>query len=72
MSEPLNDDQIMEIIKEVAPWKTEAKLYELLTYEKPVPLFPQATYDVPSYRAEALVRAIERRIRSPLSPHQGG
>lgn len=59
---PLDDDQIMEIIKEVAPWRDEPKLNDLLTYEKSPPLFPQATYDVPSYRAEKFVRAVERRF----------
>jgi hypothetical protein len=63
---PLNDDEIMEIIREVAPWQSEAKLNDLLTYEKSPPLFPQATYDVPSYRAEKFVRAVERRILSAL------
>lgn len=63
---PLDDDQIMEIIKEVAPWKDEPKLNDLLTYEKSPPLFPQATYDVPSYRATKFVRAVEQRIRSAL------
>ncbi|MGE3419362.1 MAG: hypothetical protein AB7I42_25170 [Bradyrhizobium sp.] len=64
----LDDDQIMEIIKEVAPWKTEPQLNDLLTYEKSPPLFPQATYDVPSYRATTFVRAVEKRIRSCLTP----
>jgi len=63
----LDDDQIMEIIKEVAPWRDEPKLNDLLTYEKSPPLFPQATYDVPSYRATKFVRAVERRILSALS-----
>jgi hypothetical protein len=62
----LDDDQIMEIIKEVAPWRTEAKLYDLLTYEKSPPMIPQATYDVPSMRARSFVRAVEARIR-PLN-----
>lgn len=62
----LNDDQIMEIIKEVAPWKNEPQLNDLLTYEKSPPLFPQATYDVPSYRATNFVRAVEKRILSAL------
>ena len=62
----LDDDQIMEIIKEVAPWRDEPKLNDLLTYEKSPPLFPQATYDVPSYRATKFVRAVERRILSAL------
>lgn len=62
----LDDDQIMEVIKECAPWKSEPQLNDLLTYEKSPPMFPQATYDVPSYRAVNLVRAIERRIRSAL------
>lgn len=65
---PLDDDQIMEAIRAAAPWKHEAKLYDLLTYEKSPPLIPQATYDVPSYRAINLVRAIEARIRSALAP----
>lgn len=64
---PLDDDQIMEIIREVAPWKDEPKLNDLLTYEKSPPLFPQATYDVPSYRAEKFVRAVEKRILSALT-----
>jgi hypothetical protein len=64
----LDDDQIMEIIKEVAPWRDEPKLNDLLTYEKSPPLFPQATYDVPSYRATKFVRAVERRILSALVP----
>lgn len=63
---PLSDDEIMEIIKEVAPWKEEPKLNDLLTHEKSVPLFPQATYDVPSYRAEKFVRAVEKRILSAI------
>jgi len=66
----LDEDQIMEIIKEVAPWKDEPKLKDLLTYEKSPPLFPQATYDVPSYRALKFVRAVEARIRSALVPQQ--
>lgn len=64
----LDDDQIMEVIKEVAPWKSEPQLNDLLTYEKSPPLFPQATYDVPSYRAERFVRAVERRILATLEP----
>lgn len=64
----LDDDQIMEVIKEVAPWKSEPQLNDLLTYEKSPPLFPQATYDVPSYRAERFVRAVERRILAALEP----
>lgn len=68
---PLDDDQIMEIIKEVAPWKDEPKLNDLLTYEKSVPLFPQATYDVPSYRATNFVRAVEARVRSALNRPAG-
>jgi hypothetical protein len=67
---PLDNDQIMEIIKEAAPWKSEPDLNDLLTYEKSPPLFPQATYDVPSYRAVNFVRAVEHRILSALSqPH---
>lgn len=62
----LDDDQIMEIIKEIAPWKNEPQLNDLLTYEKSPPLFPQATYDVPSYRATNFVRAVEKRILSAL------
>lgn len=62
----LDDDQIMEIIRECAPWKTEPQLNDLLTYEKSPPLFPQATYDVPSYRAVNIVRSVERRILSAL------
>ena len=64
----LDDDQIMEIIKEVAPWKHEPKLNDLLTYEKSPPLFPQATYDVPSYRAVNFVRAVEKRLPALSNP----
>lgn len=64
---PLNDDQILEIIKECFPWQTESAINDLLTHEKSVPLFPQATYDVPSYRAERFVRAVERRIHVMLT-----
>lgn len=60
----LNDDQILEIVKECFPWQTEAKINDLLTYEKSPPMFPQATYDVPSYRAERFVRAVEKRIHA--------
>lgn len=62
----LTDDEIMEVIKECAPWKTEPQLNDLLTYEKSPPLFPQATYDVPSYRAVNIVRSVERRILSAI------
>lgn len=70
--EPLDDDQIMEIIREAAPWKSEPKLNDLLTYEKSPPMFPQATYDVPSYRATKFVRAVERRILSALTTKPEG
>jgi len=69
---PLDDDQIMEIIKEVAPWKHDPKLNDLLTYEKSPPLFPQATYDVPSYRAVNFVRAVEKRLSAIAHPVQPG
>lgn len=62
----LTDDEILEVVKECAPWKTEPQLNDLLTYEKSPPLFPQATYDVPSYRAVKIVRAVERRILSAI------
>jgi hypothetical protein len=67
----LSGDEIMEAIRECFPWKTEAAILSLLTYEKSAPLFPQATYDVPSYRATAFVRAIEKRIHSLVSPAPG-
>lgn len=64
---PLTDDQILEIVKQYFPWKTESVMYDLLTHERSVPLFPQATYDVPSYRAEKFVRAVENQIRENLA-----
>ena len=72
----LSDGEIMEIINECFPWQTEAKINDLLTREKSAPLIPQATYDVPSYRAERFVRAIEKRIRAtsptvPVEPTEG-
>ncbi|WP_189423599.1 hypothetical protein [Devosia pacifica] len=72
----LSDGEIMEIINECFPWQTEAKINDLLTREKSAPLIPQATYDVPSYRAERFVRAIEKRIRAtsptvPIEPTEG-
>jgi hypothetical protein len=70
----LDDAQIMDAIKEALPWKREPQLYDLLTYEKSPPLFPQATYDVPTVQATDFVRAIEKRLAALDSPpdHGGG
>lgn len=62
----LDEDAIMEVIRECFPWQSEGKILDLLVYEKSVPLFPQATYNVPNYRAEKFVRAIEARILSAI------
>jgi Lar family restriction alleviation protein len=67
---PLDDDEIMAVIRECFPWQTQGEILSLLTYEKSVPLFPQATYNVPSYRAEKFVRAIEARIASRTQEHK--
>jgi len=64
--QPLGDDHIMDLIRECFPWQDEAKMNDLLTREKHVPLFPQASYDVPSYRAIRFVRAVEAKLQANL------
>jgi len=65
---PLDNDAIMAVIRQCFPWQTQSEILALLTYEKSPPMFPQSTYDVPSYRAIGFVRAIEAAILSALEP----
>lgn len=56
----LDEEAIVALIHKHFPWQSYPQVMAALTYEKSVPLFPQATYDVPKHSTIAFVREIEQ------------
>lgn len=59
----LDDKTIVKLLRE----NLSDKDYDRLTYEKSPPMFPQATYDVPTYALRQFVKA----VRAALATTEG-
>lgn len=59
----LDDKTIVKLLRE----NLSDKDYDRLTYEKSPPMFPQATYDVPTYALQQFVKA----VRAALATTEG-
>lgn len=59
----IDDDTIVRLMRDTLP----AKVVDELTFERHPPLFPQATYDVPTYGMECFVKAILASRPQPAS-----